>query len=51
MGTGQRRFWGFVPEDRRASLYDEAAGVLEGARDADGDIVLTQEVRYTLATV
>lgn len=51
MGTGQRLFWSFVPEDRRESLFDEAAALLEGARDADGDIVVHQEVRYTLCTV
>lgn len=51
MSTGQRMFWGFVPEERREPLYEEAAGILEGARDAGGDIVLTQHVRYTLATV
>jgi ubiquinone/menaquinone biosynthesis C-methylase UbiE len=51
MGTGQRMFWSFVPEERRPSLYDEAAAVLEDARErASGDIVLMQNVRYTLAT-
>lgn len=48
MSIGQRMFWGFVPEDRRAGLFDEAAGLLEGARDETGDIVVHQEVRYTL---
>ena len=50
MSTGQRAMWGFVPEDRRASLFDEAAAVLEEARSDGGDLVLTQQVRYTLAT-
>ena len=49
MSTGQRVLWGFVPEDRRASLFAEAAGLLEAARDAEGRIVLRQDVRYTLA--
>jgi SAM-dependent methyltransferase len=48
LGTGQRAFWGFVPEDRRPSLFEDAAAVLEQARTGDGDIVLTQQVRYTL---
>jgi ubiquinone/menaquinone biosynthesis C-methylase UbiE len=51
MGTGQRAFWGFVPADRREALHAEAAGLLEGARDETGDIVLVQDVRYTLAVV
>jgi ubiquinone/menaquinone biosynthesis C-methylase UbiE len=51
MGTGQRMFWGFVPEERRPSLYDEAAGILESARTDEGDIRLVQDVRYTLAVV
>lgn len=51
IGTGQRAFWGFVPADRHAALLAEAAEILEEARADDGDIVLTQDVRYTLATV
>lgn len=51
MGTGQRMFWGLVPEERRPSIFSEAAEILEGAREPGGDIVLTQDVRYTLATV
>jgi len=51
MGTGQRMFWSFVPEDRREPLFEEAAAVLEDAREPGGDIVLTQHVRYTMATV
>jgi ubiquinone/menaquinone biosynthesis C-methylase UbiE len=48
MSTGQRAFWGFVPEERREPLFREAADLLEGARSADGDLVLSQDVRYTL---
>jgi ubiquinone/menaquinone biosynthesis C-methylase UbiE len=48
--TGQRRFWAFVPEDRRRSLYEDAAEGLEVARVAEGDLVLHQNVRYTLGT-
>jgi ubiquinone/menaquinone biosynthesis C-methylase UbiE len=51
MGTGQRMFWSFVPDDQRESVYEQAAAVLQEARDDSGDIVLTQNVRYTLATV
>lgn len=49
MSTGQRAFWGFVPEERRGSLFDEAAVLLEQARDG-GDLVLHQDVRYTLCS-
>ncbi len=48
MSTGQRAFWRFVPEERREPLFGEAAEILEGARTPAGDIVLTQDVRYTL---
>lgn len=48
MSTGQRAMWRFVPEERRESLYAEAAEILEDARTASGDIVLVQDVRYTL---
>ncbi|MFZ2016947.1 MAG: class I SAM-dependent methyltransferase [Nocardioides sp.] len=48
MSTGQRAFWRFVPEERREPLFEEAAAILEDARTDDGDIVLVQNVRYTL---
>ena len=51
MGTGQRLFWKLVPEDRREPLFAEAAGLLERARDDAGDIVLHQDVRYTICSV
>jgi SAM-dependent methyltransferase len=51
MGTGQRMFWGFVPEDQREQLFATAAGLLERARDPEGNIVVHQDVRYTLCTV
>jgi ubiquinone/menaquinone biosynthesis C-methylase UbiE len=47
--TGQRMFWSFVPEDRRHSLNEAAAAILQDARADDGDIVLVQQVRYTIA--
>jgi ubiquinone/menaquinone biosynthesis C-methylase UbiE len=49
MSTGQRAFWRFVPEERREPLFHEAAELLEQARADDGDVVLVQDVRYTLA--
>jgi hypothetical protein len=51
MGTGQRAFWGFVPEDQRDALFERAAALLEGTRDDEGRLVVHQDVRHTLATV
>jgi len=48
MSTGQRAFWRFVPEERREPLFAEAAEILEDARTEAGDLVLVQDVRYTL---
>jgi ubiquinone/menaquinone biosynthesis C-methylase UbiE len=48
MSTGQRAFWRFVPDERREPLFHEAAEILEDARTGDGDIVVVQNVRYTL---
>jgi ubiquinone/menaquinone biosynthesis C-methylase UbiE len=48
MSTGQRAFWRFVPEERREPLFREAAELLEQARSDDGDLVVVQDVRYTL---
>lgn len=48
MTTGQRLAWGRVPADERDQLFRRARFLLESARDADGRIVLTQQVRYTL---
>lgn len=48
MSTGQRAFWRFVPEQSRGLLYDQATQMLEEARTNGGDIVLLQDVRYTL---
>jgi SAM-dependent methyltransferase len=50
MGTGQRAFWRFVPEEERPRLHDRAAAILDEARADGGDIVLTQQVRYTLGS-
>ena len=49
LGTGQRAIWAAVPVEERQRLYDEAAGLLQDAREVDGGIELGQQVRYTLA--
>ncbi len=51
MGTGQRAFWGFVPAAERPALFEQAAALLETARDGDGRITLHQDVRVTVAHV
>ena len=48
MTTGQRKAWQRVPAEERDRLFRRARFLLESARDADGHIVLTQQVRYTL---
>ena len=49
--VGQRGMWRFVPEREHDQLFARISRLLEGARGPDGRIVLTQIVRYTLATV
>ena len=49
MTLGQRRMWGAVPEDRRESVFEQAAGILEESRGADGMLHLRQQVRYTVS--
>lgn len=46
---GQRAMWLSVPEPERAAVRDAAYGLLEGCRDADGRILLSQGIRLTLA--
>ncbi len=48
MTTGQRLAWQRVPAPERDQLFRRARFLLESARGADGRIVLTQQVRYTL---
>jgi ubiquinone/menaquinone biosynthesis C-methylase UbiE len=48
MTTGQRLAWLRVPAAERDRLFRRARFLLESARGADGRIVLTQQVRYTL---
>lgn len=51
LSVGQRAMWRFVPEREHDQLFARISRLLEGARGPDGKIVLTQIVRYTLATV
>ncbi len=51
MSVGQRAMWKQVPEERHPDLFAAASALLEKARTADGRIVLTQQVRYTLGVV
>ena len=46
--TEQRADWHLVPPEERDRLYNRARFLLESARTADGDIVLTQQVHYTV---
>jgi ubiquinone/menaquinone biosynthesis C-methylase UbiE len=48
MSTGQRAFWHSVPKEHHQPLYDQVAQLLEETRTDGGDIVLVQDVRYTL---
>ena len=51
LSVGQRGMWRFVPEREHDQLFARISRLLESARGPDGKIVLTQIVRYTLATV
>ena len=46
--TWQREAWLDVPVPERDRLFQRARFLLESARDDDGQIVLTQQVRYTV---
>lgn len=50
MSTGQRAIWAGVPAAERPGLVERARVLLEGARDAEGRVVLWQDVRYTLGS-
>jgi ubiquinone/menaquinone biosynthesis C-methylase UbiE len=50
LSTGQRAMWRFVPDEERPNVFAAAAGLLDGARDESGAIVLHQDVRHTLGT-
>ena len=49
MSTGQRGFWGLVPEDERAGIRHEATRIIQDAAAADGSVTFSQRVRYTPA--
>ena len=46
--TGQRAVWSRVPPDDVAGLVARAGALLEDARDENGDVVVWQDIRYTL---
>ncbi|MGC4111614.1 MAG: class I SAM-dependent methyltransferase [Nocardioides sp.] len=48
MSTGQRAFWRFIPEGQHDELMAKASATLQDARDSEGHIALTQDIRYTL---
>lgn len=51
MSVGQRAMWRLVPEAEREQVFRDAAALLETARDSAGKVRLTQDVRYTLASL
>lgn len=48
--TGQRAMWASLPDTEIDGVRERAAAHLEGARDADGRVVVWQDVRYTWGT-
>lgn len=50
MSVGQRRMWGFVPDEERPELFTRATALLEAARGEGGLIRLRQDVRYSVGT-
>ena len=46
--TGQRAVWARVPQDEVAGLVARAGAHLDRARDEDGNVVVWQDIRYTL---
>jgi ubiquinone/menaquinone biosynthesis C-methylase UbiE len=46
---GQRMYWELVPEDRRQEVRNGVLAALEPLREADGGLVMVQNVRYTVA--
>lgn len=49
MGLGLRQIWASVPESVMADVLAEVEAALEGDRGDDGQLHLTQQVRYTIA--
>jgi ubiquinone/menaquinone biosynthesis C-methylase UbiE len=46
--TGQRAVWARIPPEEVAGVVARAGAHLESARDDDGDVVVWQDIRYTL---
>ncbi|WP_410657207.1 class I SAM-dependent methyltransferase [Amycolatopsis sp. lyj-112] len=46
---GQRMFWELIPDDRQDAVRQAVLAELEPLREPDGSVVLTQNVRYTVA--
>ena len=46
---GQRAMWEAVPEAERPAVLEAAAAALEGSRDEQGRLALSQRIRFTLA--
>lgn len=46
--TGQRAVWARIPAEEVEGLRTRAAAHLEAARDEDGQVVVWQDIRYTL---
>lgn len=51
MTLGFREVWNAVPEDDREPVFAHVSTVLEGDRGSDGQLHLTQQVRYTTGRV
>ncbi len=49
MGLGLRQIWASVPESALPRVLTEVEAALEGDRGDDGQLHLTQQVRYTVA--
>lgn len=50
--TGQRQMWDRIPIEQLDAFLEQAAALLEPARRSDtGHLELTQQARYTLATI
>lgn len=48
--TGQRAVWARVPAEEVDGLRSRAAAHLEAARDEDGQVVVWQDIRYTIGS-
>ena len=46
--TGQRAVWARIPPDEVPGVVSRAGAHLESARDEDGEVVVWQDIRYTV---